>query len=304
MPVEMGSWSKVQFVYRFYKLLNTLPRGSNFHYPLNCLWPLHFCRGDKVTMSVADCTAVPGPFADHHTGVWAWFSFFFVTRVDVLSPNIFSAMSRYFIAKRMSLTPGGTFLVPPPHPTSSQRLPKVVFLSRLIPGKGVDDFLDIVPDLWMLLRGRVSLGFSFQIAGYGSLQDHVSIRVGKLARLGIPISFIGYAVAEPLLARAAVALSMQEVTNYPSRVVGEALLAGCAVIVRDTGDSHEFGDDLPGLVYCHKKLEAREVAEKIKMLLDSCMLDLEFPDKVRAAALDRFSSKHYIEYYYGIIFAK
>src|SRR6185312_1644365 len=98
--------------------------------------------------------------------------------------------------------------------------------------------------------------FEFRIAGYGPLQEHIAQRVAFLAGAGVPIAFIGYAAADALLPATAVVLSMQEVTNYPSRVVAEALMAGCAVVVRDTGDSREFGSDLPGLVYCSAHLDA------------------------------------------------
>lgn len=303
VPVTMGAWSRLEFVRRFRRLLQTFPLGSSYHYPLNCLWPLHLGRGDRVSMSVADCTSIPGPFAGKRTSVWAWISFFFVAKIDVLSPTIFSAMRRYRMIKRMSLTPGGTFLVPPP-PVESGKSPTVVFLGRLVQGKGIDHFLDVVPDLWARLNETVPRGFAFQIAGYGSLEGHVAARVKTLASAGVPITFIGYAAAEPLLTRAAVLLSMQEVTNYPSRVVAEALLAGCGVIVRDTGDSREFGDDLPGLVYCQHKLDAREMADQLTMLIGNVILDPEFPKKIRGAALTRFNSSQYIDYFRNVICIK
>lgn len=299
-PVAMGAWSRLEFVRRFRKLLQTLPRGCSFHYPLNCLWPLHLGRGDKVSMSVTDCTRVPGFFGGTRTSLWTWLAFFFVARIDILSPAIFSALRRYRTAKKMSLTPGGTFLVPSP-PAAWRRFPTVVFLGRLISDKGVDDFLDVLPDVWPLLRERASQDVSFQIAGYGSLQEHVATRVAALARSGVPIVFVGYAVASELLASAAVLLSMQESTNYPSRVVAEALIAGCGAIVRDTGDSREFGHDLPGLVYCHARLDARELADQLALLLDRIMLEPGFSDVVRNTALAKFSSKHCIDYFRDVM---
>lgn len=75
VPITMRQWSRLGFVCRFRKLLQALPRGGSYHYPLNCLWPLHLGRGDRVSMSVADCTSIPGPFAIKRTSVWAWISF-------------------------------------------------------------------------------------------------------------------------------------------------------------------------------------------------------------------------------------
>jgi glycosyltransferase involved in cell wall biosynthesis len=299
-PVVMSTWSRLGFVLRFRRLLRTISPGCSFHYPLNCLWPLHLGRGDKVSMSVVDCTRVPGLFGGTRTILWTWLAFFFVRQIDVLNPTIFSEMRNYRAAKKMSLTPGGTFLVPSP-PVASPRFPTVVFLGRLVSGKGVDDFLDVLPDVWALLLERAPKDVSFQIAGYGSLQKHVDKRVAALARSGVPIVFVGYAAAHELLARAAVLLSMQESTNYPSRVVGEALIAGCGVIVRDTGDSREFGQDLPGLVYCHARLDAREIADQLAMLLDRIMIEPGFSDEVRNTALAKFSSKRCIDYFRDVM---
>lgn len=300
IAVDMATWSRPTFVRRYRQLLRTLPRGSSFHYPLNCLWFLHLGRGDRVSMSVADCTSVPAPFAAKRTSVWAWLAFFFVTRVDVLSPTIFAAMRRYRAAPKMSLTPGGTFLASPPE-SAAGKTPTVVFLSRLVEGKGVGDLLNAVASVWAALRGRVPDGFKFAIAGYGDLAETVAARVGALAADGVPIAFLGYAAADRVLPGAAVLLSLQEVTNYPSRVVAEALMAGCAVIVRDTGDSREFGSDLPGLVYCGARLEPQEIADQLATLVDRVLHAPGFAQEIRRAASARFSADGYIDYFRDIV---
>lgn len=300
VAVELPTWSRLAFIGKFRKLLRTLPRGSSFHYPLNCLWPLHLGRGDTVSMSVADCTSVPGPLAGRRTSTWAWLSFFFAARIDVLSPSIFASMRGFRSAPKMSLTPGGTFVVTRPW-SPVAKSPTVVFLGRLVPGKGIDDFLDVVADAWRLLRGRVPEGFKFQIAGYGPLQNHVVERVDLLARAGTPIAFVGYAAADALLPACAVVLSMQEVTNYPSRVVAEALMAGCAVIVRDTGDSREFGSDLPGLVYCRPRLDAEEIADHLATLVGRVVSVPAFAQELSRAARARFGGTRYVQYFRGIV---
>lgn len=296
LSLDLPAWSRRNFVFGFRRLLSTLPRGSRFHYPMNCLWPLHLGRGDWVSMSVTNCVKVPGPFAGNHTGLWTWLSFLFVERVDVLSPAILSQMARYRMARKMSLTPGGTF-VEALAPTGQPRRPTVVLLSRLIPKKGIDDLLDVLPQVWAALHACAPLGFGFEIAGYGPLQEQVVERVGALYRSGVPVSFVGYADAIELLSRSAVVLSMQEVTNYPSRVVAEALVLGCAVIVRNTGDSNQFGHDLPGVAYCAEALDPDELSHLILNLLTQVIADKEFSNKIARAANDRFCSNASIEYF-------
>lgn len=301
--VEMPTWSRSGFIGAFRRLLGILPRGAHFHYPLNCLWPLHLGRGDRVTMSVVDCTTVPRPFSRKQADVWHWLSFPFVRKIDVLSPAIFDAVVNDRLRGKMHLTPGGTYLVPTA-PVTADKRPDVVFLGRLVPGKGVEDLLDVLPALWERLKEREVPGCTFRIAGYGALEQLVATRVQELRGQGIPVEFLGYRTAESLMAESALVLSLQEVTNFPSRVVPEAMLAGCPVVVRDTGDSRNFGSALPGLAYCQATLDADELAGLIAGFLPKVQHEPEFRAIVRNAALERFSSNNYIDYFAEIIFGK
>jgi glycosyltransferase involved in cell wall biosynthesis len=300
IPVPLERWKPFEFVARYRQLLRTLPRGSNFHYPMNCLWPLHIGRGDKVTMSVTNCVQPPGASLADRTRFWSWLSFFFVRRIDVLSPAILSGMAGYRTASKMSLTPGGTFIESMPPPATQIREPTAVLLTRLVPGKGLDDFLDVLPDAWQQLQHRVPADFTFRVAGYGPLQDHVVARISALAAVGIPIEFIGYADASILLPTVSIALSMQEATNYPSRVVAEALVAGCSVIIRDTGDTRQFGQ-LPGLRYCGEILTAEEFADNIVSELGEIASDPEYCASIQKAALERFGAKASVDYFIQIL---
>lgn len=299
ITVPLAAWTRLRFVLALLPLLRTLPRGAHFHYPLNCLWFVHRLRGDRVTMTVADCTRVPGPRGGTHTAVLTWIAFFFAARIDVLSPAILERMQRYRRAPAMSLTPGGTFLVPPPERPSTKR-PEVVFLGRLVAGKGLEDWLNVLPALWQQLRGRAPQGFAFRIAGYGALADLAAARCSALAAQGVPAVFIGYASAEGLMQRSAVVVSMQEPTNFPSRVVAEALVGGCGVIVRDTGDSRQFGEP-PGLLYCRAVLDAGELAAQLLDLLEPVLRTPGESLRFSTAARERFASPAYVEYFRTLI---
>lgn len=301
--VEVGMptpWSRIRFIRKFRRVLATLPKGSHFHYPLNCLWPLHVWRGDRVTMTVADCKNVPGPFAKERTSVWSWVCFHFVVRIDVLSPAILHDIDRSRAAGRMSLTPGGTFLVPLPAPTVT-KTPTVVFLGRLVPLKGVIELLDVLEDVWTRMAPTAPVGSAFRIAGYGSLEAQVARRCDELKQRGVPVEFIGYASASALMAGASVVLSLQDSTNYPSRVVAEALMSSCAAIVRDTGDSRLFGEEVPGLSYCHANLDPIELAGLLSHALSRVVTDAAYRASIRAAALERFSAPSYIDYFRDVI---
>jgi hypothetical protein len=297
LSLALPRWTRLGFIRRFAQLLRGLPRGSRFHYPMNCLWPLHLGRGDAITMSMVDCTRVPSLLGGTVASAWSWISFYFVERIDILNPTMLEAMRNHRAARRMTLTPGGTFLIPAP-PSAVARAPTVAFLGRLVPGKGVEALLEILPALWAALLPGAPRGTSFVIAGYGSLESMVSARVQAMSNLGIPVRYLGYATAESLFPTCAVALSLQEPTNFPSRVVAEALTSGCSVVVRDTGDSRRFGNDLPGLTYCNAVLEPRSLAGILVPLLKrATVAGASYADEVSTAARRRFNSQHYIDYY-------
>src|SRR4029078_10130299 len=85
------------------------------------------------------------------------------------------------------------------------------------------------------------------------------------------------------------------------RVVAEALMAGCAVIVRDTGDSREFGSDLPGLVYCRPRLDAAEIADPLPPLVGRVVSVPAFAQELSRAARARFGGTRYVQYFRGIV---
>lgn len=303
LPIDLPVWNRWKFIAKFQRLLLKLPRCASFHYPMNCLWPLHLGRHDRVTMSVTDCHKVPSPFGGSRNQLLSWLSFFFVDRVDVLNPTIFSKMAKYRMSWKMTLTPGGTFL----HPMVVKghvRQPKAVLLSRLVPGKGIDDLLDVLPQVWSKLRALAPSDFRFEFAGYGPLEEHVVNRIAILARSGVPVSFIGYADAVDLLTQSSIALSMQETTNYPSRVVAEALVAGCAVIVRNSGDSMHFGNDVLGLEYCTAKLDPEELANLLNKWLYIIKTEEQVSSRIAMLAIDKFSSKNSVEYFTAMLFSE
>ncbi len=78
-------------------------------------------------------------------------------------------------------------------------------------------------------------------------------------------------------------------------------MAGCAVIVRDTGDSREFGSDLPGLVYCRAQLDAREIADLLAVLTQRVLAIPSFAETMRSAARARFGTSRYIDYFRDVI---
>jgi glycosyltransferase involved in cell wall biosynthesis len=296
VAIDLPKWDALRFVWRYGKLLRGLPRRSTFHYPMHCLWPLHVGRNDSLSLSFVDCTMVPKLTARHSYGRLCYIAFFFVHKIDILSPSIFAAVRKSRMGRKAALTPGGTFLLPP-RVLETKKKPIITFFSRLIEEKGILDFLDVVPALWSSLKGRVPKDFRLVIAGYGPLSSHVAEASAALRTRGIPIDFVGYKSAEEVVVDSAIVLSLQKTTNYPSRVVAESLVSGCAVIVRKSGDSTEFGYDLPGREYCEDALDAAELGHAIAAMIGKVCGREDFCMEVHARALRRFYSEDYLEYF-------
>jgi glycosyltransferase involved in cell wall biosynthesis len=299
IEVPLDRWSVAKFVWRYARVLRGLPRGSAFHYPMNCLWPLHFGRGDDLSMSFVDCKQIPRLFSTSRTTTMSFIAFGFVDKIDVLSPAIFEHVRASRAGRKATLTPGGTYLLPP-LALESRKDPVAVFLGRFIEDKGILDLLEVAPAMWEALRQCVPADFELLIAGYGPLESQVRSSVEKSAAAGVPIRFVGYARAHDLMRRAAVVLSLQRETNFPSRVVAEALVSGCGVVVRDSGDSRRFGE-LPGLSYCQDSLDPSDLAGAVAKSIAQVRADPEFCVEVHAAALARFNSPSYLRYFEALL---
>lgn len=292
--------SLFKFTVNYFKWLRTLKSvKASFHYPMNCLFFFHFFMPHKVSMSLTNCYFAPKLFTFKRSLIRQYISLFFVSRVDVLNPDIYKNISKFKFTS-FTLTPNGTYV----HPEIvhlSEKKPLYGFIGRLISGKGLEEFLKKIPEIWESLQFKVDKDFSFFIAGYGVLEKMVEQEVSNLQDTDIPIVFYGYRPAEELLKSARLVFSLQEKTNYPSRVVAEAMLNGCSVLVTDTGDSRNFGSFDSGLNYINPVLDTVEIVNQILRNESKYKDDVAYPRKVREEALHKFSSEETLTYFMDIL---
>ncbi len=182
-----------------------------------------------------------------------------------------------------------------------KKSPVVAMIGRLEPGKGINDFLDIFPEIWAIIKDSAPSGFQLRIAGTGSLLNDVRHKIASMQSNGIAIHYNGFVQVDEFLKDVSVVLSMQELTNYPSRVVAEALISGACVIIRNTGDSKMFGEILPGLLYCNADLDANELASLMLSVFQKYKDNDQLGDDIRQKAQEAFCSKKYIDYFDSII---
>jgi glycosyltransferase involved in cell wall biosynthesis len=277
-------------------------KGMHFHYPLNSLFPLHFFSNHHVTISLTNCYYPPAFFSLSRSLIRQRIAMFFAKRIDVLNSSIYEQLNDklFFSKNKLSLTPGGTF-VNPSFYNFIQKKPKVAIISRLIDGKGVIEFLELIPSIWDKISNEVDNEFSFSICGDGVLADKVEAMICQLKLNGIPINYHGFVIPSHFLKDVSVVLSLQKVTNYPSRVVAESTLSGAHVLIRDSGDSRKFGIESEDLTYISKWLEPAEIAEKIIKQLRLFRNNPDRPNEIRRLGLNKYSSHNTAEYFHRLI---
>lgn len=299
--IGLGSeqWSSLKFVTQFVIFALALKRGT-FHYPLNCIWPFHRLRGDRVTASVTDCTHIPR-LAFSRKNILSYLKIIGADKIDVLSPWVYKKMKYLGWGENIQNTPMGTYVLLDNFPECDLEAPQTVCLfGRMEKGKGFIRFLDILQDVWRALSSKVSDSFRFSLCGYGSLAEIVNRKAEKLRGAGVPIYFDGLTKSYDVYAASSVMLSLQTPTNYPSRIIAEALLSGRPVVVSDSGDSRNFGD-IPGLFFTKSPINPCRIAHDINAALAVANSQSERV-RISESAQSVFSSNKYLEYYKHRVF--
>lgn len=292
--LDVKLWSPLRFFFLLYKnVIIKSERDDRFHYPLNPPFFLHLYPLRRFSISFCYCLTIP-KFSLIQKGICLqWFASFFASRIDILNKNVFEKFQHTYpyLSVKASLTPGGTFLSPFGGDIV-ERSYDFVFVSRLEPYKGLQKLFEIIPFVNDLFRDEP---VSFHIFGEGSLVLFLKLELKKLTDNGINVYYHGYIDSSTVLPMTATVLSLQEITNYPSRVVGEALVCGCDVIILDVGDSREFGEHL-GIYYLDEDFG------NLQGVMDVVSLtDLRKRQLISDQAIRRYSSQSYIDYFFNII---
>ena len=303
--LEILTWSVINIVRALYPLIRRAPKGSAFHYPLNQLLFLHFLRGHHLSMSMCDCTRSPLNNQKNKHDHLIMFALHLACKVDVLSPTVYDELKQKLssvLADKVSLTPQGTYVNPHVYHVGENKRCEVIFLSRLEEQKGITDWLELLPDVWSRMKScSWAKAVNFLICGYGSLGEMTARRTAELRSDGIPVSFLGKVSPVEVFAEGRVVLSLQRQTNFPSRVVGEALLSGCSVVIRDNGDSRQFGN-MEGIVYVPDPLESNTLFDVLKPMLSNTPKEVyENANNIRNEAVRFFSRSGRVDYFLAML---
>lgn len=290
----MNKWSFIKFMYQYtIFFIKNAKSCDHFHYPLNPLFIFHLFNNTKYSISLCHSSNLPS-FRSRSKGlILQRLSFKWSKKIDILNASLLEVFSHSFprYTSKASTTPGGTY-IRKINLEKNIKKDKFIFLSRLAPAKGVERFVELVPAIDRYMKEKYSFSISFFIYGDGILKQFVKEKVNSLKQDGINISYGGFVAVETILPSTKCIFSMQDATNYPSRVIAEALSYGCNVIASDTGDTRDFGE-LKGLFYY-------STIDELFKSIDSVMNDKFKTNEIIDSAVVRFSSEDYINYFYRI----
>ncbi|MFA0603357.1 hypothetical protein [Vibrio amylolyticus] len=294
VDIKLKKWSYILFCIKLYfGCILSSSKEDVFHYPLNPPFFLHFLPIRKYSISYCYCYSRPklsfksiGLSLQRIAGMFA-------KSIDVLSPTVFSELKH---DSRTTLTPGGTFVYSPDYSCDGDKR-NVAIVSRLENGKGIDTYFTIVNRLKSYESDLKNGLPSFRIYGDGSMKSWVVEIVGKLVKDGVDIRYMGFESPQEIFKNSGLVFSLQDKTNYPSRVVIESLLSGSQVVVLNTGDSKKFGN-IKGLYYLEQELTnlidivntASDISQNLKSKKD-----------ISEMTKRRINATSYLDYYSRVI---
>jgi len=256
-------------------------------------------------MSLCDCTRSPFDNKKSKHDYLVILALHLASKVDVLSPTVYSKLRHKLspvLVDKISLTPQGTYVNPCSYHVAEKKRCEVIFMSRLEEQKGITDWLKLIPGVWSRMKSSsCAESVNFLICGDGGLGEMTARRTAELRSAGIPVSFLGMVSPVKIFAEGRVVLSLQRQTNFPSRVVGEALLSGCSVVIRDNGDSRQFGN-MKGIVYVPDQLESDTLYDVLMPLLSISSSEVYENSKlIRNDAVRVFSSMESVNYFLAMV---
>jgi glycosyltransferase involved in cell wall biosynthesis len=170
----------------------------------------------------------------------------------------------------------------------------VIFLSRLWQNKNPILFLQSVK----IFNDKYTNipGINFYIIGEGGLEKNIKeyIADNKL----VNTYFIGKSL-EPwkFLRQSKVFISIQQVNNYPSQSLIEAMACENAIIASDVGETRKLVTENEGILV---NLDSEIIAEEIYKLFTTKGLIEQLGSNARKKVIENHTVEKYAEYFYSI----
>ena len=248
------------------------PERAIVHYPLAHVPRVQANYGHRMVVSWVNSAMPPLNFRGWRNGVGAWLSFITADHIDVLNPNNLAGICRVpGMYAKTSLTAGGTQIDASLYRPGSKAL-DVVFLGRAEAEKQALRLVSLLPQVHHLLQNSGHRGYRFLVCGEGSQTHAIRALMATAPFQGqhaVPMQF-GYSPQPAeVLGQAAVFLSLQRTSNYPSKALAEAMACGAYPILTDVGESAMMVDGLQPHSFVPRDFTAADLAGALRHYLNA-----------------------------------
>ncbi len=297
---ELGSGRWPDIMRTLFKVTWCLPRGATVHYLQNAPPLISRLLGHRMIYSWVSnyCPSLGSTRVQNTIWLGAQAAFISAHRIDVLTPSVAKQLQRnFFIARRISITEGGTFADFNHFCPGTQKRDEVVFLARTEPKKNGLAFVQAIP---LIAKRLAEAGRSARFLVYGAPASQDA----EIARLLTTEVYRGIVVersqtSDPgsILACAKVFVSLQVPSNYPSKSLVEAMGCGCVPVINESGDSSLMADDtLASYIPCYFTLEELAAAVVDILLMEEQSFAVR-SSAIRKEAIARFRIERQVEYF-------
>jgi len=260
-------------------------------------WPLKYVSKFKLIYSYSDSTVEITSrklyemfsYSDHWIIKHA-------DKIDFLSPAIVDLFKRdigYINNNRFTVSPN-SFIDYSLYFSESQKENTVVYLSRLYSLKNPILFLQSIKVFNKINQDCNNI--KFYLIGEGELEEDVRefIESNKMQNT----YFIGESL-EPwrYLRKSKVFVSLQQINNYPSQALMEAMACENAIIASDVGETRLLVTENEGILV---KLEPESIAEAINKLFIEKGLIEKLGANARKKVMQEQTVEKFAEYFYSI----
>ena len=215
--------------------------------------------------------------------------------VDCLSPQIKDDLG-VFLERRYEnkfLVSPCSFTEPRPLQARRRRDIDVALIARMVPWKGHS----LLRDALIALARTGDAPLQVHICGSGPLEVEITSNFAAVAGHEIHVHF----ESDPfeLLMRSKVYVSLQDVENYPSQSLLEAMASGCAIIATDVGLTRLLLDESCAILI---QRDAEQLATALRRLLRQDSLRAELGCSARAVVDSRHTIARFADYFIADVF--
>lgn len=219
------------------------------------------------------------------------------TRIDCLYPSTTEAIRKRYSKQIVTTTPCPSTDLTLFCPATKEK--SLAFISRWVPGKNVLLFLESM----LLIEDKIyENGYKVILCG-SSRDGKIEKEVGKLLEKSrYPQIYVltGYVQSINVLPFSEVFFSLQNINNYPSQSLLEAISCGCYIIASNEGDTRLLVKDEYGVLV---DLDAEQIsAATMQYIVEDQKHKNEFSVEARRFAEREFDINKSVNHYYDIIF--